>query len=94
MNDFLTHLIGSIFKILPLKEDYDSGIDIGLKDYLDSLYMQLVGGRMTYKELDSNQHYISIVNTIGYLNSHDFTHKQCKREVFKCIKLLQEIVTE
>ena len=56
--------------------------------------MQLVGGRMTYKELDSNQHYISIVNTIGYLNSHDFTHKQCKREVFKCIKLLQEIVTE
>lgn len=94
MNDFLTHLVGSIFKILPLKEDTDSGIDVGLKDYIDSVVIQVVGGRMTYPILDKNQQYISIVNSIYYLNNNDFTQKQCKREVFKCIKTLQELITE
>lgn len=94
MNEFLEHLVGSVFKILPLKEDTDSGIDVGLKDYIDSVVIQLVGGCMTYPELNDNQQYISVVNTVNYMNKNDFTHKQCRREVFKCIKILQELITE
>lgn len=94
MNEYLTHLIGSIFKILPLKEDSDSGIDVGLKDYIDSVVIQVVGGRMTYSSLADNVDYTTVVNTINYLNANEFTHKQCRREVFKCINLLQTLITE
>lgn len=94
MNEYLTHLIGVIFKILPLKEDTDSGIDVGLYDYIDSVVIQVVGGKMTYKKLETNPQYISIINAINYLNNNEFSHKQCKREVFRCINALQELIAE
>lgn len=88
MKDYLNYMINCIFKILPLKEEDNKG----LKEYLDSVLIQVLGSIETYPELSDNQKYVSIINTLYYLKNNDFTTKQCKRETFKCINILQEMI--
>jgi len=87
MNEFLNMLINLVYKILPLKEEQNPY----LNDYLDSLIIQLKGALDTYPYLKTNTQYISIINTVQYFYNNDFTVKQCKREVFKCIKTIKQI---
>ena len=85
----LRHLISKIFKILALKEDDNDN----LVDYIDSVSIQLEGAKITSKFLnDYDRKYYEVTNTINYLKTHDFTVKQCKREVFKCISILDSII--
>lgn len=90
IHNFLSGLIGSVYKILPLMEDENSY----LSEYLDSLKIQLNGAKETYPELSSNVQYIYIINTIEYFCNNNFTLKQCKREVFKCIRNINKIREE
>lgn len=90
VHEFLNGLTGSVYKILPLKEDENPF----LSEYLDSLVIQLKGAEETYPELSSNVKYIYIVNIIQYFCNNPFTVKQCKREVFKCIRNIDRIQEE
>jgi len=90
VNDFLGNIIGNIYKVLPLKEEENSY----LPEYLDSLLVQLKGALITYPGLSSNVRYITIINSIQYFCSNDFSIKQCKREVFKCIENINKIQNE
>ncbi|MCR1960211.1 hypothetical protein CWE04_11810 [Thomasclavelia cocleata] len=90
----IEHLISKIYKILPLKESDNAS----LYEYLDSLVIQLEGARKTCTDFTTNnlysRKYIEIINTVNYLKDNTFTTKQCKREVFKCISLLNSIMNE
>lgn len=90
----LEHLISKIFKILPLKESNNSN----LYDYLDSVIIQLEGARKTCIEFTTNdkfnRKYFEIINTVNYLRDNEFTTQQCKREVFKCISLINGIIND
>lgn len=90
INDYLNDIIGKIYKVLPLKEEGNSY----LSEYLDSLLIQLKGAETTYLLLSSNPRYISIVNCIQYFCDNDFTSRQCKREVFRCIESIKQIQKE
>ena len=35
--------------------------------------------------------FITVLNTMQFLISEDYTDKVCKKEVFKCIRILDEI---
>lgn len=87
MKVFIDHLGNSIFKILPLREESNAG----LQEYIDSLLFQLNGALVTYPTLSENIDYISIVNIVGYLKGNDYSIKQCKREVFKCLHIIDKI---
>lgn len=86
--DYLNYLIDCIFKILPLKEEEN----IGLTEYIDSVIIQFIGAKDVYVDLYNNQKYMSILNILYYLKNNEFTSKQCKREVFKCINILKCIL--
>lgn len=87
MIKFIDHFIGGIFKILPLKETNN----IGLHDYIDSVIMQAYGATKRYNTLCSSEYFSEIINALIYMRDNNFTVKQCKREVFKCINLLEKI---
>ena len=90
IDKFLGDLIGEIYKVLPLKEEKNAF----LVDYIDSLLIQLKGATITYPELSSNSKYTSVINSIQYFHDNDFTERQCKREVFRCINIIQKIQCE
>jgi hypothetical protein len=90
VNDFLNNIVGCVYKILPLKEEQNSY----LSEYLDSLLIQLKGALVTYPELSSNIKYIAVINSIQYFSGNNFSTRQCKREVFKCIDNITKIQSE
>jgi len=90
IKEYLNYLIDSVFKILPLKEEEN----IGLNEYIDSLIIQVIGAKANYGDLNKNQKFMSILNILYYFKNNDFTIKQCKREVFKCIDILKHILKE
>lgn len=84
---FLKKIKNDIFKILPLKEESNNG----LIDYIDSVSIQLNGAIHTYPFLSEDIDYLTVVNIVNYLKNNDFSIKQCKREVFKCLDILNKI---
>ena len=90
VDDFLDGLVGKVYKILPLSESDNSY----LNDYLDSLLIQLNGAFATYPVLSKSDKYVSIVNTINFFSNNKISHKQCKREVFKCIDIIGKLKSE
>ncbi len=90
MKEFLANMIGNIFKILPL---YDEN-NIGLQSHIDSVAIQLIGAMDTFQDLRTNQKYISIINSMNFLRKNDYTKKQCKREVLRCTNILESMIKE
>ena len=86
-NLYLKTMIGAVYKILPMYDNCDKT----LHDYLDGLYVQLVGASEFYEELKHNQRYYSIINIIQYFRTNEFNKKTCKREVLKCTNILDKL---
>ncbi|MPL95077.1 hypothetical protein SDC9_41240 [bioreactor metagenome] len=84
---YVKGLIGKLFKILPLRENEEKS----LNEYLDSLWMEMSGAYMTFPILQESSEYVSALNIVGYLTTHSVSPKQCKREVFKAIGLVEKL---
>lgn len=87
---YINNLGKSIFKILPLKEEHNKG----LNEYIDSLLIQMNGALITYPQLKCNNEYIAMLNIINYFSCNEFNVRQCKREVFKCLNILDTLKKE
>ncbi len=85
--NYFKFLIDKTYKILPMKEENS----ITLKAYLESYQRELIGNKRLIHLLVNEPQFITILNTIQYLISEDYTADICKKEVFKCIRILQNI---
>lgn len=95
MNDeilivYLESLIGKLFKIIPLNEEYN----LTIKDYINSLKIELSGALNNFEKLKFDGNFIGIINTLEYLIENEFDKKTCKREVFKCIKTIEILINK
>lgn len=88
---FIHGLTGRVFKILPLKEAEENGENVYLGVYIESLARDMYGATETFPELQSMQGYVSALNIVEFLLHNDFSKSICKREVFKILRLLNEI---
>ena len=84
---YFEFLINKTYKILPLKEEKSDT----LKSYLESYQRELIGNMDLVPLLVKEPKFITVLNTIQYLISEEYSDKVCKREVFKCIRILEEI---
>jgi hypothetical protein len=85
--NYLDGVISKLYKILPLYENrYDT-----LKTYLRSLQIELIGSTSLIELLNNDAEYVSILATIQYLIDNNYDKDTCKREVFKCIKIIQKL---
>ena len=81
------HLDDNIFKILPMKEENS----LTLKSYLESYQRELIGNKELVDVLVDEPQFITVLNIIQFLISEEYTNEVCKKEVFKCIRILQKI---
>lgn len=85
--NYFEFLINKTYKILPLKEEKSKT----LKSYLESLLRELLGNKELVNILVGEPQFITVLNTMQFLISEEYTVKVCKKEVFKCIRILEEI---
>lgn len=84
---YFNFLINKTYKILPLKEENSDT----LKSYLESYLRELIGNKDLVSVLVDEPRFITVLNTMQFLISEEYSDRVCKREVFKCIRILEEI---
>ena len=85
--NYFHFLINKTYKILPMKEEGSKT----LKAYLESFLRELVGNQNLVHTLTNEPQFITVLNTIQYLISEEYTTEVCRKEVFKCIRILEHI---
>ncbi|UGO51077.1 hypothetical protein PQE70_gp224 [Bacillus phage vB_BanS_Nate] len=88
---YLNSVVNSVFKILPLFEEKNVGVDT----YIESLLFELYGLQEAVN-VEHSSEYISLLSTlesiraeIGRENSRKAT---VKREIFKCINIIKNMI--
>ena len=85
--NYFNFLINKTYKILPMKEENSRT----LKMYLESYLRELVGNQELVHVLVNEPQFITVLNTIQFLISEEYTVDVCRKEVFKCILILEQI---
>ena len=85
--NYFHFLINKTYKILPMKEQNS----LTLKSYLESYQRELIGNKELIDVLVDEPQFITVLNIIQFLISEEYTNEVCKKEVFKCIRILQKI---
>ena len=85
--NYFKFLINKTYKILPLKEENSET----LKSYLESYLRELIGNKELVSILVNEPKFITVLNTMQFLIAEDYSTNICKKEVFKCIRILEEI---
>ena len=85
--NYFDFLINKTYKILPMKEENS----LTLKSYLESYQRELIGNKELVGVLVDEPQFITVLNIIQFLISEEYTNEVCKKEVFKCIRILQKI---
>lgn len=84
---YFEFLISKTYKILPLKEEGSET----LKSYLESYLRELIGNRTLVLALVNEPRFVTVLNTLQFLISEEYSVSVCKKEVFKCIRILEDI---
>ena len=73
---YLKEITGDVFKLLPMKEDELKGVNNHLKEYLESLTVNMNGALKTYSQLVNEKEYLYVINNLNYIytNEVDFAH--------------------
>jgi len=90
---YFDSLINSVFKILPLYEEDN----IGIESYVESLLFELYGLDKSIDIKDSYE-YIALLSNLESVREEvvksDSEKKVIKREVFKCISIVKNIIVK
>ena len=89
-NNYLKYLVNKMFKVLPMKEQ-----DVAsLHTYLQSLQIELIGSTKLIEVLKNDSQFLSLMNTIQFFIDNEYDNQTCKREVFKCIHIIDDLQTK
>jgi hypothetical protein len=88
--NWFKYLTGRVFKILPLSENSPDT----LRNYMESLMVELTGSKALLKKIRYDGNFMSLLSTLQYFIDNECKHDVYKREVFKCIDLIQKIQTQ
>jgi hypothetical protein len=84
---FLDSMIGKLFKIIKLK---DNNVDT-INTYISSLQIEFIGGMSLMHELKDDARLVSIISVLQYFIDNEYDFEVCKREVFKCIDIINKL---
>lgn len=87
---YLKALVNKVYKILPMKEENNNT----LRYYLSGLSCELAGFYQLHLELVDEPRFLSVISIVKHLETGDYDAALCKREVFKAIRLVQDIAEE
>jgi hypothetical protein len=90
---YLNSVVNSVFKILPLYEESN----VGIETYVESLLFELYGLDKVV-DVKNSYEYISLLSTLESVKV-EVTRKESKksvvkREIFKCINIIKNMVAK
>lgn len=88
--NYLKGLIGKFFKIIPLSEDNSPT----LNEFITNLLIEMTGAQPLIIILNNDGRYLVLLSSLSYLLNNDYTFKECKSQIFKCIRIIEDLNKE
>lgn len=85
--NYLDRLVGRFFKILAMKEDNNNTLNA----YIHSFQSELVGSKNLISLLNDDARFMILVNVLQFFLDNEYSNKECKREVMKCIDISKQL---
>lgn len=90
---YLTNFQNKVFKLLPMREDYDNGADNHLDEYLDSLCLNYSGALVCYPLFSSTKELVEVQSNLSFLkNTSDIDFAKWRRTVLKSVRLIDNAI--
>ena len=92
---YLKSLQDKVFKLLPMREAYDSGEDNRLYEYIDNLLSNYMGAFVCYPEFGEKRILIEVQNNIAFLQSdRDINFQKWRATVLRSTRLIGKVIDE
>lgn len=85
--NYLYHLVGRFFKILPMKESNSPTLNL----YLMSFRNDLIGCSGLMEEVGYDAQFMELINVIEFFLNNEYDKDTCHREVMKCITITKKL---
>lgn len=92
LKTYLSGLCNKVFKLLPMREAYDSGENNHLDKYLENLCCHFSGAFMSYPGLEKEIAIIEAYNNIAFLkNNKDVSFEKWRSLVLRSTRLIKTV---
>ena len=91
LNAYIKWLTKRLFAMLPMSDETEDMEENHLKEYINSMSIQVDGSFKTFPELSDNIDYLTIANMLHYWDMNDIDTVIFKREVRNALNLLNRI---
>jgi len=91
--NFLTNLVGDVYKILPMKEEEIKGAKNHLPEYVKRTIINMKGSLMTYGELKIYKEYLYIINSLEYLLSEEAGLDEYRQTILNATHVISKLRT-
>lgn len=91
LNAYIKWLTKRLFAMLPMSDETEDMEENHLKEYINSMSIQVDGSFKTFPELSDNVDYLTIANMLHYWDMKDIDTVIFKREVRSALNLLNRI---
>lgn len=91
---YLSGLRNKVFKLLPMREAYDTGVNNHIEEYLINLCTNCDGAFACYPSLASIREVIEVRNNIEFLkNNIDLDYKRWRAIVLRSTRLTSNVLS-
>lgn len=92
--NFIQYLTKEIFKMIPLRQEEDSGGNRHLPEHISRVYIEASGAYTWSEYLSHNQKYMVVTTTLAYMSDHSLDFKIFRREALKMLTTLNKIESD
>lgn len=90
----ITYLLGfrnDVFKLLPMRESSDCGVDNHIEEYLDGLISNAKGALIIFPELKKEKKFISVANDLCFLSDHTSTFQKWRKTILSSTRNIEDL---
>jgi hypothetical protein len=92
---YLASLLKKVFKLLPMREDYDMGADNHLFEYLDDLCEIYANGFEAYPELSMVEELVDVRTFLLFLQSNpNIEFSRWRTIILKSSRLINSVISK
>lgn len=89
--EFVNSMIPCLFKLLPMREEFDLGLNNGLYEYIENLIEDITGSQYTFPDLCKDIRYISVINLLHYISQRDLSFQKYRGAILRAVNLMDKI---
>ena len=90
---YLKHFRNKVFKLLPMREDYDNGHDNHLYDYITNLEIDCVGACERFPSLKNEPLFCDVQNDLFYIRTEEVDFPKWRNIVLRDTRKIHSLMS-